>query len=154
MLYSYRDNPVRFDDFSCWWDKYNEVFAICFVEYQNDLITEGFNLLRNDYDVVTYDFIYSIYDNNRNRVFLSLYSIKWYESFCYIVTAITIGKWFCWIGSYLLFRNHIRYVWLSVSIGYETILLLFNYDFVDPILWKQEQSIPISVFGWIIFYPV
>jgi hypothetical protein len=46
------------------------------IEYQNDLITDGFNLLRNDYDVVTYDCIYPTYDNNRNIVLLSLYSVK------------------------------------------------------------------------------
>ena len=56
-------------------------FVMFSIEYQNDLITEGFNLLRNDYDAVTYDFIYLTYENNRNKVFLSLYSIKRHESF-------------------------------------------------------------------------
>jgi hypothetical protein len=42
-------------------------FVMFSIEYQNDLITEGFDLLRNDYDVVTYDFIYPTYDNNRKQ---------------------------------------------------------------------------------------
>jgi hypothetical protein len=51
-------------------------FVLFSIEYQNDLITKGFDSLRHDYDAVTYDFIYPTHNNNRNRVFLSLYSIK------------------------------------------------------------------------------
>ena len=71
LLYSYRDNPVRFTSVTmCLW------FVLFSIEYQNDLITDGFDLLGNDYDYVIYDFIYPIYDYNRNRVSLSLYSVN------------------------------------------------------------------------------
>jgi hypothetical protein len=71
LLYSYRDNPVRFTSVTkCL------RFVLFSIGYQNDLITDGFDLLSNDYDVVTCDFIYTTYDNNRNRVLLSLLSVK------------------------------------------------------------------------------
>jgi len=71
LLYSYCDNPVRFTRVTMCLQ-----FVLFSIEYQNDLITNGFNLLRNDYDSVSYDFIYPIYDYNRNRVLLSVYSDK------------------------------------------------------------------------------
>jgi hypothetical protein len=71
LLYSYRDNHVRFTSVTkCL------RFVLFSIEYHNDLITDGFDLLRIDYDVVTYDFIYPTYENNQNRVLLSLYSVK------------------------------------------------------------------------------
>jgi hypothetical protein len=42
-------------------------FVMFSIEYQKDLITEGFHLLRNDYDAVTCDFIYPTYDKNRKQ---------------------------------------------------------------------------------------
>jgi hypothetical protein len=71
LLYSYRDNPVRFSSVTMCLR-----FVLFSIEYQNDLITGGFDLLRNDYNSVTYDFIYPTHDYNRNRVLLSLYSVK------------------------------------------------------------------------------
>jgi hypothetical protein len=81
LLYSYRDlKIILFDSIISPVDKTSITkclrFVLFSIEYQNDLITDGFDLLRNDYDVVPYDFIYPTYDNNRNRVFLSLYSVK------------------------------------------------------------------------------
>ena len=141
LLYNYHDNSCLVRWFLLWWDKYNKLFVICF---QSNIKTISFNLLRHDYDVVTYDFIYPTCNDNWNRVFLSLYLIKRFESFWYIVTAITSGKWLCWIRSY-----HIRYVSLLISIGYETVLLLFDYDLTDFVV-TEEQSVPISVSNWII----
>jgi hypothetical protein len=71
LLYCYYDNPVRFPSI-----KMCLRFVSFSIEYQNNFITDGFDLLRNDYDSVSYDFMYSIYDYNRNRVLLSLYSVN------------------------------------------------------------------------------
>ena len=62
LLYSYRDNPVWFTGVTkgLW-------FVLFSIEYQNDFIIDGFDLLKNDYDVVTYDFIFPTYDNDRKR---------------------------------------------------------------------------------------
>ena len=71
LLYSYYDNPVRFASITMCLR-----FVPFSIGYQNNFITDGFDLLRNDYDSVSYDFIYPIYDYNQNRVFLSLYSVN------------------------------------------------------------------------------
>jgi hypothetical protein len=81
LLYSYRDlKIILFDSIISLVDKTSITkclqFVLFSIEYQNDLIMDGFDLLRNNYDVVPYDFIYPTYDNDRNRVFLSLYSVK------------------------------------------------------------------------------
>ena len=62
LLYSYCDNPVRFTSVTMCLR-----FVLFSIEYQNDLITNGFDLLGNDYDSVTYDFNYLTYDNNRKH---------------------------------------------------------------------------------------
>ena len=62
LLYSYHDNPVQFTSVTMCL-----LFVLFSIEYQNDLITEGFDLLRNDYDAVTCDFIYPTYDKNRKQ---------------------------------------------------------------------------------------
>ena len=71
LLYSYRDNLVRFTSVTMCLR-----FVLFSIEYQIDLITDGFDLLGNDYDSITYDFIYPTYDHSRNRVLLSLYSVN------------------------------------------------------------------------------
>jgi hypothetical protein len=69
LLYSYCDlKIILFDSIISSVDKTSITkclrFVLFSIEYQNNLITDGFNLLRNDYDVVPYDFIYPTYDNN------------------------------------------------------------------------------------------
>jgi hypothetical protein len=81
LLYSYRDlKIIMLNSIISPVDKTSVTkclrFVLFSIEYQNDFITDGFNLLRNDYDAIPHDFIHPTYDNNRNRVFLSLYSIK------------------------------------------------------------------------------
>jgi hypothetical protein len=81
LLYSYHDlKIILFDSIISPVDKTSITkclrFVLFSIEYQNDFITDGFDLLRNDYGVVPYDFIHPTYDNNRNRVFLSLYSVE------------------------------------------------------------------------------
>jgi hypothetical protein len=62
----------------------------------------------------------------------------WYESFCYIIKAIKIGKWFCWIDqiscltiSYDLFdciTFKLDMKWFSKLFGFDSVYLIYDYN--------------------------
>jgi hypothetical protein len=63
LLYSYRVlKIIMFDSIISLVDKTSITkclrFVLFSIEYQNNFITDGFYLLRNDYDAIPYDFIY------------------------------------------------------------------------------------------------
>ena len=77
LLYNYRDlKIILFDSIISPVDKTSITkclrFVLFSIEYQNNFTTGGFDLLRNDYSVVPYDFFTPICGNKQNRVCLSL----------------------------------------------------------------------------------
>jgi len=137
LLYSYHDlKIILFDSIISPVDKTSITkylrFILFSIEYQNDFITDGFDLLRNDYGVVPYDFIHPTYDNNWNRVFLSLYSVEWCGSCWYnyfkLNDSFSVSSWMM-----IKFNSLKRFELISRLILYLVYRIRFFYHFINKI---------------------